>query len=63
MGEINESMSEVNKRIDNLIELSNVIGGIVEAIQSISQRTNLLELNAAIEESRAEIFEISKFFL
>mgnify|MGYP003547814221 FL=1 len=53
MGEINESMSDVNKRIDNLIDLSNGIGGIVEAIQSISQRTNLLALNAAIEASRA----------
>lgn len=53
MQEINHSMVDVNGRIDNLMKLSEGIGGIVEAIQSISQRTNLLALNAAIEASRA----------
>lgn len=53
MKEINLSVSNVNNRIGELINLSDSIGGIVVAIQSISQRTNLLALNAAIEAARA----------
>lgn len=53
MHQINRSMSLANNKIDRLITLSNDIGGIVVAIQNISQRTNLLALNAAIEAARA----------
>ncbi len=53
MHQINRSMSLSNNKIDRLITLSDDIGGIVIAIQNISQRTNLLALNAAIEAARA----------
>lgn len=53
MTEINESVDKTNHEIDDLKGLSNNIGEIVVAINSIAEQTNLLALNAAIEAARA----------
>ena len=45
--------TSVQQEIDQLENLSQHISGIVEAISDISEQTNLLALNAAIEAARA----------
>lgn len=46
-------VTSVQQEIDQLENLSKHISGIVEAISGISEQTNLLALNAAIEAARA----------
>jgi methyl-accepting chemotaxis protein len=53
ISEISESMGLTNKEIEKLTNISNNIGEIVVAIDSIAEQTNLLALNAAIEAARA----------
>ena len=50
---IKDSVTETNREIEKLNEISNNIGIILTAINSISEQTNLLALNAAIEAARA----------
>jgi methyl-accepting chemotaxis protein len=53
MNQIQTSVAETSKRISKLGNLSNEISSILELITSISDQTNLLALNAAIEAARA----------
>ena len=53
MNEIAKSVEESAKIVQELGENSKEIGSIVELISSISEQTNLLALNAAIEAARA----------
>lgn len=53
ISEISTSMNLTNIEIDKLKSISDNIGDIVTAINSIAEKTNLLALNAAIEAARA----------
>ncbi|HEY9854468.1 MAG TPA: methyl-accepting chemotaxis protein [Stenomitos sp.] len=53
MQQINKTMGEVVQVIQNLGKSSGEIGAIIEVIDDISDQTNLLALNAAIEAARA----------
>lgn len=53
MQQINESVHNVSSYIDELGENSVKIGTITDVITNISEQTNLLALNAAIEAARA----------
>lgn len=53
MGEIDKNVSSSAEKISVLNDKSNEIGQISLIIQSISEQTNLLALNAAIEAARA----------
>jgi methyl-accepting chemotaxis protein len=48
-----ESLSTMNKSMDKVMKSSNDMIGIIEIINDISDRINLLSLNAAIEAARA----------
>lgn len=48
-----ENMGEVSKNISSLAEKSNAISSVIDVIRGISDQTNLLALNAAIEAARA----------
>jgi len=50
---IAQDVTESSKVVDTLAEDSKSIGSVVEVIQGISEQTNLLALNAAIEAARA----------
>ncbi|WP_456295433.1 methyl-accepting chemotaxis protein [Vibrio sp. AK197] len=50
---IGESISEATNLVNQLKEYSTEIGAVIEVINSISEQTNLLALNAAIEAARA----------
>jgi Methyl-accepting chemotaxis protein len=53
MKSIQQSVNETARVIDKLGEHSEAIGKITEVIKGISEQTNLLALNAAIEAARA----------
>ncbi|WP_375750412.1 methyl-accepting chemotaxis protein [Vibrio sp. HN007] len=60
VGEMNQNINTLVEGIANVVEVSNKleqetqsIGGILEVIEGISEQTNLLALNAAIEAARA----------
>lgn len=51
--DINTSVAETARIIDELSQFAVEIGSVTEVINSISEQTNLLALNAAIEAARA----------
>jgi FtsZ-binding cell division protein ZapB len=53
LGGITEHMDQSATRVNSLQENTLKIGGFVETISNISEQTNLLALNAAIEAARA----------
>lgn len=53
IGDLAHKLDDTHMSIDKLQSDSAQIGGIVEAITSIAEQTNLLALNAAIEAARA----------
>ncbi|OIJ12036.1 hypothetical protein BKP35_11135 [Anaerobacillus arseniciselenatis] len=53
LGELKENVSHATLSIQQLGKRSEEIGGIITAITAISDQTNLLALNAAIEAARA----------
>ncbi|NQZ10774.1 MAG: methyl-accepting chemotaxis protein [Algicola sp.] len=53
IGDLASKLDQTTVNIDKLQAESQLIGGIVEAIRSIAEQTNLLALNAAIEAARA----------
>ena len=53
INQANSKQLDMAKRVNELGELSDQIGNIVEMISGISKQTNLLALNAAIEAARA----------
>ncbi len=48
-----EDTGQMNKKIDQLLELAIEVGKIVDSVQAIANQTNLLALNATIEAARA----------
>ena len=50
---LSENIQDASKVIKSLAEDSENIGGVLDVIRSISEQTNLLALNAAIEAARA----------
>lgn len=50
---INETIKRFKEKADTLKEYSNNIDNIIQVINSISEQTNLLSLNASIESARA----------
>lgn len=48
-----EDTEDMNRKIIQLVKLSDEVGKIVNSVQSIANQTNLLALNAAIEAARA----------
>mgnify|MGYP005836159987 CR=1 FL=1 len=53
MGELSEKIQASSNHIEVLSQKSNDIGQILDVIKGISEQTNLLALNAAIEAARA----------
>ncbi len=53
MGQIRETVAETEKRIKRLGERSQEIGNIVDIINTLSERTNVLALNASMQAASA----------
>ena len=53
MGQIRETVGETEKRIKRLGERSQEIGNIVDIINTLSERTNVLALNASMQAASA----------
>ena len=53
MDQIRDQIQETSKRIKRLGESSQEIGSIVELINDISEQTNILALNAAVQAASA----------
>ncbi len=53
IGKSNEQMQHMLSAMDTIIENSNKINDIIQAINDIADQTNLLSLNASIEAARA----------
>ncbi|ALT00368.1 methyl-accepting chemotaxis protein [Lacimicrobium alkaliphilum] len=53
MQELNQVMEMVSQTINDFAEQASAINSVVEVINAISEQTNLLALNAAIEAARA----------
>ncbi|MBX2869781.1 MAG: HAMP domain-containing protein [Acidiferrobacterales bacterium] len=53
MGQIRETVSETEKRIKRLAERSQEISGIVDIINTLSERTHVLALNASMQAASA----------
>lgn len=51
--ELSEKMETTEQEIENLAEHTTSIGQVLEVIKGVSEQTNLLALNAAIEAARA----------
>nr|WP_269808526.1 methyl-accepting chemotaxis protein [Enterovibrio nigricans] len=50
---LSQGLGDANRDIQSLVSLSEQIGTVVHVIKDISEQTNLLALNAAIEAARA----------
>lgn len=48
-----QDTEDMSKKIQQLVELAEEVGKIVDSVQAIAEQTNLLALNAAIEAARA----------
>ncbi len=53
MGALADQVDTTHSKIEELYEMSNKIGAVVKVIRGITDQTNLLALNAAIEAARA----------
>ena len=53
IGEIRSLVADASARVEELGQLGQQIGAVVETIDDIAEQTNLLALNAAIEAARA----------
>ncbi len=53
MGALANQVDTTHSKIEELYEMSNKIGAVVKVIRGITDQTNLLALNAAIEAARA----------
>lgn len=53
IGQLDEALSKASSVIDKLAADSQQVGSVLEVIKTISEQTNLLALNAAIEAARA----------
>lgn len=53
IGSLSAKMQEAQSTIDGLDKLTSSIGQVLEVIKGVSEQTNLLALNAAIEAARA----------
>ena len=53
MGSLANQVGTTHSKIEQLYEMSNKIGAVVKVIRGITDQTNLLALNAAIEAARA----------
>lgn len=53
VGRLDERIASARQVIQNLAEQTDAIGGVLDVIRGVSEQTNLLALNAAIEAARA----------
>lgn len=53
INKVNQGMESISTTIESLAEKSGAISGVLDVIRGVSEQTNLLALNAAIEAARA----------